>query len=999
MIKIGSLSARAAIRQSARLFVHKRSIAPASAGTRVLAQPRQLISITPTPSPDRPISDLVTHYSGAEYPQVPIWSLVDLEPSPPRQKLLRRHLETQHVDDLQFLRWRNALLPCADFANAIGHLSYALLPALSVFDRHGNGGTGAESWDLIAPLRDEICGKTAHKTPFWVVERLSALKLSSPKHISVAVDLIRQYPANQNRRAFTDIILFCISHHLHSIIPGLLKALREDHGVGSETFAVILRALVSGPLVPMSIPAFPHRSVRKRVSCPKRPKPGPQTSLITFTTHNEMCLILCHMIAKGMKLDEATYKRLANARPALPSFLMRTLNVDSATDLLPAERKLSAMARSLANEGRSLDAGRILDRVRKRRTMHSAPVVPVSAAFDKRLSSDHIGQRLPHDIDYARLDRPTVKPEAVTRLNAMFLHAFRRDRRSRDPARLPHAAISYFRRLQLHSTWSIGASVPASSHPPPESASRGMMMAWNSFMTCMAAQRGFPAEKLLRMIDAVSKAGGPTTPSFRLQVPTITACIHGLVQRGEYYAAVQVWRRFLAKDIDAAGPLDWAALAAGGRALSESGHLAEAFELLNEAFLRNRVTSRGLETSTVEREARVHDKDDISSPFATSANSLITITAAEEGRGVLRFLTLFMRTLAHRGRPDIVYVLWDSMEQLYGVRPNNYTLNTLLVTASSFSAPSKAVSLSQQIGWRRRTSRRGEQGSQSSNRITEILNALRDPVRSAKGVGFWWRDRPAWQTAREIFREVILGNWPELALLPPPAVAHPEGFHPLIDFPRLRIFPPRPSSLSNSLTSQLPASSARATSLARIPRVTVGKYYDIIPTQRSFDAYIRLLCEHGLEAEIPEALLWQRELGILPSHRSLRMALLHFSAVGTSAPFDEAVLLKHGGADSPYGKLKTWISDWVPKGYMPTENEIGKERMLWGTDKDHWARQQLVRCMDSRRALWRRSRKDLRKKGPGKFWKEQTSAALARKHLADSTVSHNTLHNARVSAW
>ena len=1027
-------------------FVHERRITSASASIRVLASTptrlaRRLNTIIPSPSIDTPASELVTRYAGPEYPQAPVWSLADLERSPPRQKLLRRRLEAQGIDDLQFLRWRNALLSYEDFSTAIGYLSYALLPASSVFDRRESRNNNAQPWGSIASLNDESCVKIAQKTPFWIVERLLKLQFLSPKHISVAVDLVRQYPRNQNRDAFAHIILSCIVHHVHSILPKLLKALRGDHGVGSETFAVILRALLSGPRVPASSAALPDRSIRMQVSHSKYPKPGPQTFLITFATYNEMRLILRHMTAKNMKLDEATYIRLANARPALPSSLIRTLNVDGVVNSRHTERKLIALARSFANEGKSFETGCVVDRVRKYRSMHSAIIVPVSAAFDRRTSSDPTVSQLLEgsNVSSGTPSNRAVERETVTQLNAMFLHSFRKDCRSRDPARLPHAAISYFRRLQLHFKRSIGAREPPFTSTQLGSKSHGMMMAWNSFVSCLAAQKGFPADKLLRVIDAASKASPLTTPSLRLQVPTITACILGLVQRGEYHTALQVWTRFLAKDITSAStnePLDWIAIAAGGRALSESGHLAEAFQLLNDAILRNQrmhqhVSQSDLHiiagersqsgdfnihgqpklgfmtehftsfadhrtTSTAESETLAQDNGTLHSAVPASAGPPTPSTTTKEVQGVLHFVTSFMRTLAYRGRPDVVYALWDSMEALYGVRPNNHTLNTLLVTASSFSRPSKAVSLSQQMGWRRRVSRHREPGGRPPDKIAEIMNMLRDPVPSAKDVGFWWDNKPAWQTARQIFREVILGNWPELALVQPPAVAHPEGFHPLIGFPRLRFSPPRLPVPSNPLT---PQSSPSSTSLVRIPRVTVGKYYDIIPTQRSFDAYIRLLCEHGLETEIPEALLWQRELGILPSHRSLRLALVHFSAVGTSAPFDEAVLLEHGEADSPYGKLKAWIRDWIPKGCMPTQNEIEKERMLWRTGEEHRARGWLAKDRECRRAKWRRSRKDLRNKGPRYSWREQTRAALVEKHHADSAGTQASLHNAQVSMW
>ncbi|KAF8316411.1 hypothetical protein DL93DRAFT_2056342 [Clavulina sp. PMI_390] len=396
---------------------------------------------------------------------------------------------------------------------------------------------------------------------------------------------------------------------------------------------------------------------------------------------------------------------------------------------------------------------------------------------------------------------------------------------------------------------------------------------------------------------------------------------------------------------------DWLLVTAAGQAYAASGRFSDAWDLFHRTSLRD-------------------DQDTV-----------------ELQHGRLMFLTTFIRALSFANRPNVAYALWDSMESCYGVRPDNHTLNVILMTASTHSKPSAAVSLSQQMGWRlRRGSSTISEGAGLDREElfkhihAELLDQAAPPRRD---IGFWWRERPAWQVAREIFREVVLGNWPELVRLEPPVTANPEGYHPLIDWRKLRSsITAQPSSgtvqgISASESHQDVTSDGNVVDPPRIltiPPVSVGKYYDIVPNQRSFDAYIQLLCAHDLIAELPEVLLWARELGILPSHRSLRLGLAYFADIGAAAPFDQAVLGAAG--DSPYERLRTWLKEWVPAGYIPTEREIREERALWGTEKDSSMRVEVAKRKRLMNAKYRAARGDLRRKKKGSRWKQALKERL-----------------------
>lgn len=175
-----------------------------------------------------------------------------------------------------------------------------------------------------------------------------------------------------------------------------------------------------------------------------------------------------------------------------------------------------------------------------------------------------------------------------------------------------------------------------------------------------------------------------------------------------------------------------------------------------------------------------------------------------------------------------------------------------------------------------------------------------------------WKEQPAWMTGRQIFRDVIFGNWPELRDIKSPANAGDDGIMDI--FFRRSTPTPKPDT-KDPLPHPFPLPTSHP---------ALGSYHFLVPSARSFHEYIGLLAAHESAAEIPLALAWMRALKIWPTRRTLALALVAFTEVGAPAPIAES---RGGGG---YGKLVVWIKDWVGERNYPRDEEIQKARAMMG---------------------------------------------------------------------
>ncbi|EPQ55890.1 hypothetical protein GLOTRDRAFT_121282 [Gloeophyllum trabeum ATCC 11539] len=287
----------------------------------------------------------------------------------------------------------------------------------------------------------------------------------------------------------------------------------------------------------------------------------------------------------------------------------------------------------------------------------------------------------------------------------------------------------------------------------------------------------------------------------------------------------------------------------------------------------------------------------------------------------------FMRSLIRVRRPDVVYVLWDHMEALYGVRPDVETLNKLLEAAylgakldDTFAGFIANLKLKNPFHWPADPSAEVAPGKRRQVLVERIKAAIADR-KAPKGT---WNDEPAWRVTRRIFQEVILGNWPHLNDIEPPAHAvrvSPDALieSPVLDLAR-NILRARRHNDDNARTNapQSPASDAP------VMLDEFGPYPQILPTDATFRAYIVLCGAHAHAGDIPLALAWMRALAIPPRKATLALALAYWGEVSMNAPLVERVT-----GQNEYRRLWAWMGGWVGERGMPTREDVGDAlRML-----------------------------------------------------------------------
>lgn len=242
---------------------------------------------------------LLSQYASLAYPQQPIWSFSDLESDPQQQKSLRMYLEHSGVDDLHFLRWRNALI-ADDFDAAVQQLSYGLHEEGSIFV--------SRRYDTSVPSNVSLYEQIRKETPAWIIEWILSNKLSSASHIIPAVQILRRYPEPDSAVMLALVILFCIVHEISPPLPRLLHVLRSHAAVTSRILGVVLRALAEsnkGKSSP-STAAKPSPALSRRLFAPSQPS----SHLPTATKPNSYEKVETGRSSKAVLFDYRTEVRL-----------------------------------------------------------------------------------------------------------------------------------------------------------------------------------------------------------------------------------------------------------------------------------------------------------------------------------------------------------------------------------------------------------------------------------------------------------------------------------------------------------------------------------------------------------------------------------------------------------------------------------------------------------------------------------------------------------------
>ncbi|KAL4077762.1 hypothetical protein J3A83DRAFT_4156050 [Scleroderma citrinum] len=418
---------------------------------------------------------------------------------------------------------------------------------------------------------------------------------------------------------------------------------------------------------------------------------------------------------------------------------------------------------------------------------------------------------------------------------------------------------------------------------------------WTTTLVSVASDLRISTSTFIRLFENARTR----TKAFRPTIATYTVLLRGLLWRKAYNEALEVWDQL----IDSGQALDRKALTVGIQVLTRAGHPQKAFYLL-DSFVNEQSQS-----------APSHPTR--SSPTSTQVPHFmahrINIIVVNE----------FLVSLLRIRRPDIVFMIWDNLELLYGVLPNNVTLNILLKSAllavkmdrESVRGVISHLTLKTPFRTGQPSPLEFEDSYSKRERVARgIMEALEDPEPpSVVGI---WRGRTAAEVAREIFRGMIFGNWPQTQHIQAPVTAvRPPGKEGTPIAPIMEVAKSLVVGLSHKAapalvniggadqTSTLDSQSQKILGPGAIPTVH--------PSQLTFLAYIKLL---GLSSfsythEIPLVLAWMRHLSVRPSRFLLSISLVFWAEVSLRGPIFEEWAEK--GGYSKYGRLERWIREWA----------------------------------------------------------------------------------------
>lgn len=489
--------------------------------------------------------------------------------------------------------------------------------------------------------------------------------------------------------------------------------------------------------------------------------------------------------------------------------------------------------------------------------------------------------------------------------NTKFIRAFRDDRVS---------AFDYLSKLLDHSQqpepnkFTIGL---ISSRPRRPTKRTVDVFDWTMTFAVATRDRKTSAEQLIRLFNQTATIG-----KFRPTVATYTALIRGLLWRKKYMEAVHAWDRLIADRLT----LDRKALGAGVKALTLAGEPLRAFDVLETFAARPQVTGTRPASN-----ARVRQAPTWKRPRRTER--------CPEQRPVqldTMVLNDFMIALLRINRPDVVFRLWDHMEKLYNVKPDDCTLDTLCRSARLASKMDKqtlAGNMAMMGLSNINPFRKTEVEMCGREDVVRMLGELLVQRKSGGIVMGLWKGVPAFEGVQKVFRQIILGNWPEMRNVKSPAhaVRLPDAYDgPLAPLTEVA------QSIAQCL-SPLPSPSipARPTPSPASPSIIPinPSYTSIIPSERTFFAYILLLGTSSHQHIIPLTLAWMHNLPqhtrtpLHPRRSTLAIALIFWAEVSLRGPLFEAWMRERAGG-SEYEKLVRWLEGWVGEKGVPQDGEI-----------------------------------------------------------------------------
>ncbi|KAH8112072.1 hypothetical protein DFH11DRAFT_1728891 [Phellopilus nigrolimitatus] len=412
---------------------------------------------------------------------------------------------------------------------------------------------------------------------------------------------------------------------------------------------------------------------------------------------------------------------------------------------------------------------------------------------------------------------------------------------------------------------------------------------WSTVLHVAARDPHTSSEQLLDLFTRMQAAA-----RFPLTVGVCTVLMRGLVKKGDYPAAHAVWER-CNRSYHRRRRIDAKALTVAVDVLVGVGQPLVAFDTL------------------IETAGLLRDESPIAVSTAVGARRRAQRNLYSHRAHVDTVLVnALMDAFLKHGRPDVVFRLWDACAPLFGVAPNAESLTVLLKAAREAARFDHTFrGLMEHMGlhglFSRARTAPPDSGAKGKAQLTQSLRAFiaKDARRGAE---------PADADVRALFRAIVLGNFPRLRGVRPPARAvwsdEAQTAQPVRDALRSLGLVRRDggdgSSAAEPEEPVAPAPFLVGPALA----VRASPHPQISPNEKTFAAYIALLGASGRASEVAEALAWMRTLGLalaLWSEASVRGPLVeHYAPAGASE----------------YGRLYSWLVGWLGAERMPTEAAV-----------------------------------------------------------------------------
>ncbi|KAH9943760.1 hypothetical protein B0H21DRAFT_695230 [Amylocystis lapponica] len=393
---------------------------------------------------------------------------------------------------------------------------------------------------------------------------------------------------------------------------------------------------------------------------------------------------------------------------------------------------------------------------------------------------------------------------------------------------------------------------------------------WRSVLRVAALENQTSSETLLRTFERAIFF----EPRLISDVPLHLIAIDGLLHRRQYPDAIRLWDRISGSKF---ARTRWA-VTVGVQALTLGGCAHEAFALIQQC-----------------------GSSQHSPAGSPPSTNLLDI----------QMVNVYMASLHRAGRHDVVFELWDQMESIFGVYPDQYTASILFKAARFASKCDQSLGQAlSDLGLSSIFHKKGTAVStkptpnEAIQRLEGLLAPVKDKDRVVTGV---WKGERAGVVALRIATQIFLGNWPELQSVESPAHA----IRPSASYQAL-------SPMSDFMHSVMGRSSTPDAPPPPLPGASMP-FRQVMPTDVLFRTYIDLLAAEEQIPQVPLALAWMQRLGVMPSRNTLATALVYWAEVSMDAPLIE----RWKGGTSEYSKLVRWMRDWIGDGGMPRASDIG----------------------------------------------------------------------------